>query len=627
MLRSPLLYDGLMPSLSPRSSHSPGGRLHRSPLLGVVLSTPSAWGAVIFFSLIINVLMLAPTLYMLQISDRVMTSRNITTLVMLSILALLMFAGMGALEWARSRILVRIGVRLDHHLGARLLQLSHRLNVEKNGGAGRRLLADLGMVRTFITGYGVVAALDAPWVPIYFLAGLMLHPGLALTMLVGGLILIVLAYITERATRVPLARANERSSEAARYATLNMRNVEVIEAMGMLPAMTSRWQSRQDEHLYEQALASDRAGMISAMSRFVRYGNMSMASGLGAYLSVQGEVSAGVILAASLLASRMLTPIEMVIGTWSQWGSAQDAWKRIDEALMMPDRPYSAVALPAPKGELSLEGIYGGPPHMQAAFVQNVNLRIPAGASVAVVGPSASGKSTLLRLITGVWLPRTGVVRIDGADIKQWRREDLGPYIGYLPQDVELIEGTIAENIARHGEIVSEKVVAAAQAAGVHEMILHLPEGYSTQVGVSGAYLSGGQRQRVALARALYGDPPLLILDEPNANLDEAGEIALDVALQSLRKKGQTVLIVSHRPTAIRNCDLMMMMQAGQVTLYGPRDQVLAVLAKAAQAVGQPGAAAAAAPAGAAPATARAPAPAAPAKPPPPATESPNVPG
>jgi ATP-binding cassette subfamily C exporter for protease/lipase len=604
----------------------------------VILGTPSAWGAVIFFSLIINVLMLAPSLYMLQISDRVMTSRNITTLVMLSILALLMFAAMGALEWARSRILVRIGVHIDHRLGSRLLQLSHRLNVEKNGGAGRRLMADLGMVRTFITGYGAIAALDAPWVPIYFLVGLMLHPGLALTMMIGGLILVALAYITERATRVPLARSNERSAEAARYATINMRNVEVIEAMGMLGAMVKRWQSRQDEHLYEQALASDRAGMIAAISRFVRYANQSAAMGLGAYLTVQGDVSPGVMLAASLLASRMLTPIEMVIGTWTQWGSAQDAWARIDEALTTPDRTYSAVALPPPKGELALENLYGGPPHMPAAFVQNVNLRIPAGASVAVVGPSASGKSTLLRLISGVWQLRAGVVRIDGADIKQWRREDLGPYIGYLPQDVELIEGTIAENIARHGEIDSEKVIEAAKAAGVHEMILQLADGYSTQVGVSGAYLSGGQRQRVALARALYGTPPLLILDEPNANLDEAGEIALDVSLQSARKRGQTVLIVSHRPTAIRNCDLMLMMQAGQVTLYGPRDQVLAVLAKAAQAVGQGAAAATTAQAAALAATtaqasalaAAAGAPAAkPAPPSPPAatTPPPNVPG
>ena len=318
----------------------------------------------------------------------------------------------------------------------------------------------------------------------------------------------------------------------------------------------------------------------------------------------------------------MLTPTEMLIGTWSQWGSAQDAWQRIDEALAMPDRTYSAVALPAPKGELSLEGLFGGPPHMQAAFVQNVNLRIPAGASVAIVGPSASGKSTLLRLIAGVWLLRSGVVRIDGADIKQWRRADLGPHIGYLPQDVELIEGSIAENIARHGELDSDKIIEAAKAAGVHEMILQLADGYSTQVGVSGAYLSGGQRQRVALARSLYGTPPLLILDEPNANLDEAGEIALDISLQSARKRGQTVLIVSHRPTAIRNCDLMMMMQGGQVTLYGPRDQVLAVLSKAAQSVAQPVAAAAKAPA-----VAGAPVATAQPKPPTPGTDSTHAPG
>lgn len=570
-------------------------RLNTSPLLGVVLGTPSAWSAVIFFSLVINVLMLAPSIYMLQISDRVMTGRNMTTLAMLSILALMMFAAMGALEWARSRILVRIGFHLDHQLGARLLYLSHRLTVEKNGGAGRRLMTDLTMVRTFVTGFGVVAALDAPWVPIYFLVALMLHPGLAMAMVVGGGTLVILTYLTERLTRGPLARANERASEASRYATLNMRATEVIEAMGMLGSMTARWQARQDEHLYQQALASDRAGAITAASKFVRYTNQCVAMGFGAFLAVQGDVSPGVMMAASLLAGRMLQPIELLITTWTQWGSAQDAWKRIDEALTMPERPYSDIALPAPKGELTLENLSGGPPHIQVSYVQNVNLRIPAGASVAIVGPSASGKSTLLRMIAGVWLPRDGVVRIDGADIRHWRREHLGPYIGYLPQDVELIEGTIAENIARHGELDSEKIVEAAKAAGVHEMILQLSEGYNHQVGVGGAYLSGGQRQRVALARALYGNPPLLILDEPNANLDEAGEIALDQALQGLRKRGQTVLIVSHRPTAIRNCDLMLMMQSGQVTLYGPRDQVLAVLAKAAQSVGQQGAAAPAA--------------------------------
>ncbi|MBI4984122.1 MAG: ATP-binding cassette domain-containing protein, partial [Rhodocyclales bacterium] len=423
------------------------------------MSMPSAWGAVVFFSLIINLLMLAPSIYMLQISDRVMLSRNMTTLAMLSLLVLLMFAAMGALEWARSRILVRIGFHLDHLLGQRLLELSHRLSIEKNGGAGRRLMMDLTMVRTFVTGFGVVAALDAPWVPIYFIVALMLHPALAGVMLVGGMALVILTYLTERATRGPLARANERAAEASRYATLNMRATEVIEAMGMLPVMMARWQERQDEHLSQQALASDRAGLITAISKFVRNTNQCVAMGFGAFLAVLGDVTPGVMMAASLLAGRMLGPIELLISTWSQWGSARDAWKRIDDSLAMPERPYSAVTLPPPKGEIALEGIFGGPPHLQTSFVQNVNLRIPAGASVAIVGPSASGKSTLLRILVGVWAPRAGIVRIDGADIKQWRRDDLGPFIGYLPQDVELIEGTIAENIARHGALDSDKTI------------------------------------------------------------------------------------------------------------------------------------------------------------------------
>jgi ATP-binding cassette subfamily C protein EexD len=311
--------------------------------------------------------------------------------------------------------------------------------------------------------------------------------------------------------------------------------------------------------------------------------------GVGAYLSLQGDISPAVIIASSMLAGRMLQPIDQLTATWSMWGTAKDSWDRIDEALSLPERKYSDVKLPPPTGELVLEGVFGGPPQIETPFVQNVNLKIPAGASVAIIGSSASGKSTLLRLITGVWAPRFGTVRIDGSDIRHWRREELGPFIGYVPQDVELVEGTIGDNIARHGTIDSEQVIAAAKAAGVHEMILNMREGYNTQVGAGGIYLSGGQRQRVALARALYGNPKVLILDEPNANLDEAGEQALDAVLDQAKSKGQTVLIVSHRPVAIRNCDLVMVMQGGQVTIYGPRDQVFSVLANAAKASGRNG--------------------------------------
>jgi ATP-binding cassette subfamily C exporter for protease/lipase len=323
--------------------------------------------------------------------------------------------------------------------------------------------------------------------------------------------------------------------------------------------------------------------MLSGMSKFVRMTNQSIAMGAGGMLFLAGEVSPGIIFAASLLSARITQPVDQLLGTWAQWGNVRDSWKRLDDALRYAEKTYSGVTLPAPKGEVTLEGVFAGPPGSATTFLQNISLKIPAGSSVAIVGSSASGKSTLLRIITGVWVPKVGTVRIDGADLRTWPRNELGPYLGYLPQDVELIEGTVAENIARLGAIDSEKIIAAAQAAGVHDMILGLKEGYGTQVGANGNFLSGGQKQRIALARAMYGNPPLLVLDEPNANLDESGEVALDVALQAARARGQTALIVSHRPIAIRNCNLMLVMHAGQVSIYGPRDQVLAKLAGAAQ--------------------------------------------
>lgn len=568
-----------MRSLSAEKATPTGKTRGFSPLLATLLRMPSAWGALFFFSLIINLLMLTPALYMMQIYDRILTSRNLTTLIMLSLVVVLAYLAMGALEWARTRIAIPVSIAFDHALGQRLLDASHRLSVELNGGSNKQLMMDLTNVRQFITGQAVFAIADVPWVPIFFIVIMMLHPVLGMVALVGGLLLLFLTWLTEAVTREPLRRANERANEATRFATLNLRNSEVIEAMGMLDTLTRRWQERQDEHLIEQARASERAGAIGAFSRFLRASQQSMMLGVGAYLYLEGSLSPGAMIAASILAGRMLAPIEQLIGTWKQWGSAQDAWQRIDAVLAMPPRCHSSVALPPPKGELSLEGVIGGAPGVDPPFLRGVSLKIPAGLSVAVIGASASGKSTLIRMMAGVWQPRGGVVRIDGADMKQWRRQDIGPFIGYLPQDVELLEGSVAENIARHGEIDNEKVIRAAQSAGVHEMVLQLPKGYDTQVGIGGAYLSGGQRQRIALARALYGDPPLLIMDEPNANLDDAGEIALDKALAQAKANKQTVVIVSHRPGAIRHCDAIVVMQTGQIAMFGPRDQVLAKFA------------------------------------------------
>lgn len=542
----------------------------------------------IFFSLIINLLMLTPSIYMMQIYDRILTSRNMTTLIMLSLVVILAYLAMGALEWARTRIAIPVSIAFDHALGKRLLEISHRLSVELNGGSNRQLMADLTNVRQFVTGQAIFSIVDVPWVPIYFLVIMLLHPVLGLVALIGGGLLIFLTWLTEAVTRLPLEKANERANEATRFATLNLRNSEVIEAMGMLDPMIQRWQERQDGHLIEQARASERAGAIGALTRFLRASQQSLILGVGAYLYLQGEITPGAMIASSILAGRMLSPIEQLIGSWKLWGGARDAWQRIDKVLAMPPKQYSGVSLPAPTGEISIEGLIGGAPGVEAPFLRGVSLKIPAGVSIAIIGASASGKSTLLRMIAGVWLPRAGIVRIDGADMKQWRRGDLGPHIGYLPQDVELLEGSVAENIARHGPIDDQKVIRAAQAAGVHEIILQLPKGYDTQVGIGGSYLSGGQRQRIALARALYGSPALLIMDEPNANLDEAGELALDKALIDAKQNKQTVIIVSHRPGVIRRCDAIAIMQAGQIIQFGPREKVLEqIKATAAQAQAQ----------------------------------------
>lgn len=588
-------YDGKMVSVSAAAKPANARRIppRDSPLLSILFNLRAAWVNVFFFSFVLNALMLAPSIFSMQVYDRVISSRNEVTLLMLSAIALAAFAGTSALEWARSRIMVRIGLRFDHALGEQLLRLSHRINLEKSGTVGGRLLSDLFTVRSFLSGHAAVTIMDAPWVPIFFVVMFLLHPLLALSTAAGSAILIGLTVLTHRSTEGPLAKAGERGAEAMRYATVNLRNSEVIEAMGMFGALSERWHARQNDHLREQAMASDRAGLISAISRFVRTTNQNVAVVVGAYLVLTGDISMGAIFAASILASRMTSPIEQLIGTWAQWGNAREAWLRIDDAIRLREPEPAAVTLPDPTGELSLEGVAGGPP-TAPPFLQNVTLKVPAGSCVAIIGSSAAGKSTLLRLVAGVWRPQTGTIRLDGADIHHWDRAKLGRHVGYLPQDVELLEGTIAENIARHQEVDSERVIAAAQAAGVHDLVLQMPGGYNTQVGANGAYLSGGQRQRIGLARALYGEPRLLILDEPNANLDDAGEAALDAALQKARAKGQTVLLVSHRPTAIRNCDLMMVLQSGQVTLYGPRDQVFAVLSKAAAATGKNGAAPAA---------------------------------
>ena len=536
------------------------------------------FAVIAIFSALINLLYLVPSLYMLQVYDRVLASRSEMTLLMLSLLAVGLYMVMGLLEMVRSLVLVRLGNAMDAQLSPRVFRAAFERNLKTRGGAAGIAINDLTSVRQFVTGNGLFAFLDAPWAPIYIAVVWMFHPMLGMLALGGVLALMVLAIATEFATRKPLGDANVAANRGSTYASNTLNNAEIIEAMGMLPALMARWRQFQDRMLSLQSTASDRAGQLSALTKFVRMVLQSAGLGLGALLVLENEATPGVMIAGSILIGRALAPMELLIGTWKQFVSARVSWQRLGELLtQFPVRPQ-AMRLPEPQGHVTLEAVACVPPGGKAPIVQQINLQLNPGEIVGVIGPSASGKSTLARLLVGVWAPVMGKARIDGADMTQWSREDLGPHIGYLPQDVELFAGTVAENIARFGEVDSDAVVTAAQKAGVHDMVLRLPQGYDTPIGESGSVLSGGQRQRIALARALYGNPRVVVLDEPNASLDDVGERALVEALVRTRADGAGVVLITHRPSILGITDRLVVMKDGQIALQGPRNDVLAAL-------------------------------------------------
>jgi len=549
-----------------------------SELRTVLNAFRSAFVAVGAFSLCINVLMLAPSLYMLQVYDRVLSSRNETTLLMLSLILAGLYLLYAALEWVRSMVLVRVGVRLDLALDGRVFNAAFERNLRSGGGNAAQALGDLQVVRQFLTGNGLFAFFDAPWAPIYLLVITAFNPLLGLVALVGTLLLVALAWLTNRITHPPLAEAQRLAAQSSSQINNHLRNAEVIESMGMLGNLRDRWFVKHVSMLRLQAQASDRAGMLSALTRFLRMLLQSLMLGLGAWLVLDNKLTGGMMIAGSILAGRALAPVELVIGTWRGFLGARDAYGRLEELLrQFPVREVSLV-LPPPTGLVAVEGVTAMPPGTRRAVVNNLSVLMPAGQVVGVIGPSGAGKSSLARLLVGVWPAAAGVVRLDGADIFRWDKAELGPYIGYLPQDVELFEGTVAENIARFGQIDSIKVVDAAQRAGVHELILRFPEGYDTQIGVGGAVLSGGQRQRIGLARALYGDPVLIVLDEPNSNLDDVGEAALVAAIRDLKQAGRTVVLITHRTNVLATVDALLVLRDGALVLYGPRDEVMARL-------------------------------------------------
>jgi ATP-binding cassette subfamily C exporter for protease/lipase len=555
----------------------------RSELAAAVWSMRRVFFTVGAFSFVVNLLMLVPSIYMLQVYDRVLTSRSESTLLMLTLLAVGLLALMASLEWVRSRLLVRAGATLDAQLNARVYTAAFEGNLRGGGANAGQAISDLTAVRQFLTGNGVFAFFDAPWFPIYLAVVFLIHPWLGILSLCGAVVLIALAVTNQLVTRGLLAQANAAAVQSAADATNNLRNAEAIEAMGMLSNLRTRWYEKYRKVLALQGVASDRAGTITSITKFVRITQQSLVLGLGALLAIEGKITPGGMIVASILMGRALAPVELLIGSWTQFLNARSAYDRLERLLKAFPKREEGMPLPPPQGHLVLESVVAAAPGTQAPILRGVSFAVEPGNVLGVIGPTASGKSTLARLLVGVWPPMAGTVRLDGADVSKWDKQQLGDHIGYLPQDIELFGGTIAENIGRFGEIDSEKVIEAARQAGVHEMILRFPKGYDTPIGVGGSFLSGGQKQRIALARALYGGPSFLVLDEPNSNLDENGEAALVQAVQAQKAAGRTVVVITHRTSILSAVDKLLLLREGTVQAFGPRQQVLDAIARAAQ--------------------------------------------
>lgn len=530
------------------------------------------------FSMVANVLMLSPTLYMLQVFDRVMSSRSELTLLAMSLITLFLFGVMAFAEWMRSRVLVRSGVRLDALLGTRVFNASFDAHLAPSRVSPARSFGDLIQIRQFLTGQGILAFFDTPWTPIYMGVLFILHPILGFLALFFAAVQGALAWFGHRRTVTPAEDASKASSESAAYLQSKLRNAEVLEPMGMVHNLRPHW-ARRHAHAQElQGRAQAITHRITAWSKFIRYSQQSLALGAGALLVIDGQLSPGGMIAANVLMSRALAPIDMLVGTWRGFIGARSAFRRLEALLAAHPERDPALSRVAPQGALTLRDVVAVAPGRAEPILKGVSVAVPQGTVTVVLGPSGSGKSTLARCMLGIWPDVSGEVLIDGLPIAGWDRNELGPYVGYLPQDVELFEGSIAENIARFGEVSPEKVIAAARSAGLHEMILRFPKGYDTPIGEAGHLLSGGQRQRIGLARAMYGDPVLVVLDEPNANLDDVGEAALVRAVQELKVKGCTVFLITHRPGIVAVADRVLVLRNGVVKADEPRDEVLAAL-------------------------------------------------
>jgi ATP-binding cassette subfamily C protein EexD len=531
-----------------------------------------------FLSFFINLLMLVPALYMLQIYDRALGSRSMDTLWMLTLIVVFLFIALALMQVARSAILVRLGNELDMAMNTKLFASMFKQSVSQPGKQSSQPIQDMTALRQFLTGQGLFAFFDGPWLPIFIAVLFGFHLWFGIFAIIAAVILVALAWLNEKLTKAPLSSASSKSIQSTRYADSCLRNAEVVEAMGMEGSLRQKWLERHLGFLKDQSDASDRNAVLSNVSKTLRMLFQSLILGLGAYLAIKQEITPGMLIAGSILLGRALAPLDLMIGSWKGFASARQAYQRLNQLFEQYPTGEPGMPLPAPEGHLSVEALVVVPPGANVPALRGVGFALDAGDMLAIVGPSAAGKSTLARAVLGVWPLNNGTARLDGADIHQWDKAQLGPHIGYLPQDIELFEGTISENICRFGPVNPQAVVDAAKMAGVHELILRLPNGYDTHIASNGGALSGGQRQRVGLARAVYGDPRLVVLDEPNSNLDDQGEQALVAALESLREKKATVILISHRKPILRLVNKMLVLSDGQAIGFGARDDVMRAL-------------------------------------------------
>ena len=535
-----------------------------------------------WLSLIASLLVLAPSAYMLEVYDRVVNSRSHMTLWMLTLLVVGAFVVMEVLDWARGQLMHDASVALDQRLSSRVFNAIFEANLKRLPGGTAQPMNDLRTLRDFLNTPVLIACMEAPVSLVFLVLIFAMSPVLGWTAVAAAIVQTFIAWLNQRSTQPPLLAANRSAAAAQQYADGSLRNAQVIESMGMLKEIHRRWMEKQREFLKLQAQASDAGGAFQAASKFLQTTTGSALLGLGAWLVLRNELNGGaaMMIIASVLGGRVLAPLVQIVSQWQAVVNVREAWGRLDQLLTaMPVRP-EGMALPPPKGALLVEGLIASAPGSTVQILKGVAFELKAGEVLAVVGPSASGKTTLARLLAGFWPAISGKVRLDGADVFTWNKTELGPHVGYLPQGVELFDGTLAENIARFGEVDSAKVEAAARAVGLHDTIMALPEGYDSPVGREGAILSGGQRQRVGLARAIYGNPVFVVLDEPNSSLDDSGDAALASAINQLKSCGTTFVIMTHRTSVLAVADKMLILHEGQSRAFGPRDDVLAALAK-----------------------------------------------